>query len=374
MGEEDMSNPIVLQEGTFSEQDLNKLKQEQTVFKIVDLYSEQLKELFRTLNPQGTQAERDVFINERPSGDVAGSWVYYPWSGILLHTLGSEELFSLRTNRNQLLITKEEQEQLRRTVVGVAGMSVGAGMALSLVQSGAAAAIKLADFDELDTTNLNRLRETLTSVGEQKAALAARHIYELDPYADVRVFGQGLNDDNLHDFFNEPKLDFVIDEIDDFKMKVKLRLKAKELGIPVLMFSSLGDNILVDIERFDITPDLPIFHGLLGDLADEIISNPDITSEDEKRYAVLIVGKEFVPTRALATLEEMGRTLVGRPQLYSTIAIDGGLAAYLVRKIVIDNQPDSGRYFIKFGGLFGLESEDLAQTAERASIIERLLG
>lgn len=374
MGEENMNGPTLLREGGFSEEDLGRLKKQQNIFKIVDLYHGQSEELFRILKPGGSDAELATFIADRPSGDMAGSWVYYPWSGTLLHTLNQDDLFNLRTNRNQLLITKEEQQKLRHTVVGIAGMSVGAGMALSLTYSGTAQTIKLADFDELDTTNLNRLRETLGSVGQQKATLAAQHIYELDPFSDIKVFEGGLNDDNLEEFFSEPRLDVVIDEIDDFKMKVKLRQKAKEQGIPVLMFSSLGDNILIDIERFDVDGDLPIFHGLLGSLADEITNNPNITPEDEKRYAVLIVGKEYVPTRALATLEEMGRTLVGRPQLYSTIAIDGGLAAYLVRKIIIDNKPNSGRYFVKFGQLFELDDDDLIESAERNNIIKRLLS
>jgi tRNA threonylcarbamoyladenosine dehydratase len=376
MGEKNMKQPIILPEKGFTQSDLLDLKHNQKVFEIVDIYDQQIQELFRILNPKASEKSQEFehFKKERPAGDLAGTWIYYPWSGMLVHTLGQKELFAIRTNRNQMLITKEEQQKLKDSVVGITGMSVGAGMAVSLAYSGISETIKIADFDELDTSNLNRLREGLSSVGKPKVNLAAQNIYEVNPFANVQAFEKGIDDNNIDQFFTEPNLNVVIDEIDDFKIKVQLRKQAKKYSVPVLMFSSLGDNILIDIERYDTEPELPIFHGLLGDLTDEITNNPNITEEDEKKYAVLLVGQEYVPTRALATLIEMGKTLVGRPQLYSTVAVDSGLSTYLVRKIINGDKLASGRYFVKFSELFDLESVDLADTPERQEILKKLLG
>ena len=376
MGKESMNKPVILKAGSFSEVDLNNLKNSVNIFKTVDIYESQLKEIYRTQQP-GDSSDSvgfEKFRGEHAGGDLAGNWIYFPWSGVLLHTVGSEELFQLRTNRNQLLVTQEEQEKLRKAVVGITGMSVGAGMAIALAHSGVSDTIKISDYDELDTSNLNRLRESLSSVGQPKATVAAEHIYDINPFADVQVFDKGVHNDNIDKFFDEPALDVIIDEIDDFRMKVRLRAEAKKRHIPVLMFSSLGDNILIDVERFDTEPELEIFHGVLGALPDEIANNQSITAEDEKRYAVLLVGQEFVPTRALATLKEMGKTLVGRPQLYSTIAVDSGLATYLVRKIILGEKLTSGRYFVKFAELFNLPSTDLARGPEREQVLKALFG
>lgn len=371
-----IKKPIILHEGTFSEADVSALRQEQKIFEEVDIYERQLVELFRVLHPAESEDGMafEQFKKQRPAGVTAGTWAYYPWSGTLLHTVGAEDIRKLRTNRNQLLITAEEQQTLQKATVGVAGMSVGAGIALALVYSGISQTIKIADFDELDTSNLNRLRESLSAVGKPKVELAAQHLYELDPFADVQIFGKGIDDTNIDTFFNDPKLSVVIDEIDDFKMKVQLRLYAKKYKIPLLMFTSLGDNILIDVERYDLESDLQPFHGLLGELVDEIVSKSEITKDDERRYAVLLVGQEYIPTRALASLPEMGRSLVGRPQLYSTIAVDGGLAAYVVRQLVLGNEPASGRYFVKFADLFNISDADLTQTDKRQDILKKLHG
>jgi hypothetical protein len=305
-------------------------------------------------------------------GEVGEAWIYYPWQKKLLHCVGNDALFALRTNRNKLLITAEEQQKLRQAVIGVAGMSVGSGIALGSVYSGMSDTIKIADRDTLDSSNLNRLRESLLSVGQPKVDLAARHIYELSPFADVRIFEAGVTADSIDSFFDDPTLSVVVDEIDDFKMKVQMRVHAKARKIPLLMFTSLGDNILVDVERYDLNPDLKVFNGLLGDVPDEVLANPEIGIEDIKRYSVQLVGQQYIPTRALESLTKMGTELVGRPQLYSTIAVDGGLAAYTIRQIILGAQLASGRYFVKLSDVYNLNSDELADTEQRKAFLDLL--
>ena len=326
----------------------------------VDIYQSQLDELAK--------------IPEQSIKEVSEQNIFYPWRNTVLRCVDKQSLFALRTSRNKNLITKAEQDRLSASVIGVAGMSVGAGIAIGAVYSGIADHIKLADHDVLDTSNLNRLRESLLEVGQPKVELAARHIYEVNPYAQIDIFKNGIDDQNIGKFLEEPKLDVVVDEIDDFKMKVKLRLQARQAGIPLIMFTSLGDNILIDIERYDQEPNLPIFHGLLKDLSEEILQNPHISPEDIRRFSVQLVGQEYIPTRALQSVAEMGKTLVGRPQLYSTIAVDGGLAAFVIRKIILGGQPKSGRYFVKFNELINLSDDEFSQTDIRKTVLGELMG
>lgn len=367
-----IQKPIALIQGSYSQDDVDALKAKS--IEIIDIYEQQMNELFRIAHPSKAKdsEEYEKFASQRPAGSLAGAWVYYPWNSKLLHCLEPKGLYALRTNRNKNLITDSEQLKMSEAVVGVAGMSVGAGIASAIIYSGMSNTIKIADFDELDTSNLNRLRESLLSVGKKKVDLAAQHLYELDPFLDVRQFDEGLNDANLDSFFQQPKLSVVIDEIDDFKMKIKLRLHAKKHRIPLLMFTSLGDNILVDVERYDTTENLQPLHGLIGNVADEIMKLDEITPEDIRQLSVKVVGPEYVPTKALSSVMEMGRTLVGRPQLYGTIAVDGGLAAYVVRLLTLGNTTLSGRYFIKFAELFNQSNTDTTDSPQRLEIINKL--
>lgn len=358
----------------FSSEDLDQLKTSHSDAVIVDIYESQLRELYKLSYPSKEKDPGEkVFLTDKGTSETAGAWVYYPWHNQLLHCVGPDDLFMLRTNRNKLLITEKQQRILADGIVGIAGMSVGAGIALSLVYSGISATIKLADDDVLDTTNLNRLRETLLSVGKPKVELVSNHIHELDPFNSVITFDQGVSLETIDEFFEKPALDIVIDEIDDFKMKIQLRLHAKKYKLPLIMFTSLGDNILVDIERYDQIDDLQPFNDTLGDVSDEVLANPEITPDDIRKYSVSLVGPEYIPTAALESVFQMGTTLVGRPQLYGTITIDSGLAAYVVRRILLGEELPSGRYFISFASLFELEREDIASSQKRDEILNRIL-
>ena len=72
----------------------------------------------------------------------------------------------------------------------------------------------------------------------------------------------------MDDFFTKSgQLDLLIEECDSLEVKIRARIKARSLGIPVLMDTS--DRGMVDIERFDLEPDRPIFHGFLSKLGTE---------------------------------------------------------------------------------------------------------
>jgi len=367
------NKPTLLYPGKFTIDDLNQLRQGNKIWQEVTIYDSQVVELAE-INFPGDEAARQKFIDDCPDGELAGSWIYYPWSGLLLHCVDDASLFRLRTNRNQHIISAEEQQKLAASTIAVAGMSVGSGIALACVYSGMSSTVKIADFDVLETANLNRLREKLTNIGQPKVILAAEQIYELNPYADVQAFPDGITADTIDAFFSDPAPSVVVDEIDDFSMKVQLRLHAKQRQIPLLMLTSLGDNILIDVERYDLQADLQIFNGALGDLPAEILQQSEFTPDQVKRYAVQLVGQQLVPTKAIASLLDIGTSLVGRPQLYSTIGVDAGLAAYVIRSIMLGEPVMSGRYFVKFAELIGMPSADLDDGLGRQEILSQLFS
>lgn len=347
--------PLILEAGKNTSEDLETLKRREKIWNTVDIYEQQLKELFEINNPslvgsKDYEEQQKVFIKERTQQNDAGligNWIYFPWSGVLLHAVTEEEHLMLRTNRNRNLITPVEQKKLYEATVGIVGLSIGNTMALSLIHTGVGGALKLAEYDTLETTNLNRIRARLDQVGAPKLKITTEQIYEINPYARLELYPDGLNKKNIDDYVNKnPRPSIIIEAIDDFEMKIRIRLAARKAQIPVIMLTNLGDNILVDVERYDQDKELPLFNGLIGSLAEEILEKP-IPEEDKQKYAIEIVGKENIPKIAFESAMEVGKTLVGRPQLMSTLSVSGGIATYLARKIILDEPLPSGRRLVK---------------------------
>jgi molybdopterin/thiamine biosynthesis adenylyltransferase len=371
--------PIILTAGHYDEIALNKLKTE-PIWRTVDIYERQLADVYEIQHPSLVgdasykQGEAEFIRTQAGKNrNLAGDWVYFPWSGTLLHCVGSTEQLLLRTNRNQNLITSAEQTHLVNAKVAIAGMSVGGGIAVAMAYSGIASTMYLADFDLLETPNLNRVRAGLADIGSLKAEIVAHQIWEIHPSADLHLFLDGIDLANVDQFLGgEQLVDVVFDEIDDFKTKLNLRYASKNRRIPVVMLTALGDSVLVDVERYDLEPELPIFNGLIGDLESQIMDGL-VTSDDAKRYAAQLVGLANVPTRAIESLLEMGRTLVGRPQLGSTVTLESAVASFIVSKIILGAPLASGRYRIDLNQLLGLDLET-ASTPERDRSIAKLLG
>ncbi|MCA9369412.1 ThiF family adenylyltransferase [Candidatus Woesebacteria bacterium] len=311
-----------------------------------DIRDTQLRELYRILHPSLSLVDGGKLKNFTNTWleNNSSAWVYYPWSNIVIGMLDEDSVFVLRTNRNKLLISKEEQELLRTAHVAVIGLSVGNHVVAGLAHSGISKQMTIADRDVLETTNTNRVRASLAEVGLAKTDIALCDIYEIDPFAQVHVLEQGITEDNLFTLFEgEHPASIIYEVIDDFQMKVRIRQEAKKHGVPVVMLTCIHDRVLIDIERYDIDPDLPLFNGLVDVAVEDILKTESISPEDEKRFAISLVGAEHVSDKARDSVLSIGNTLVGRPQLYSSSAVAGGLATFVIREIVLGHNIPSGR-------------------------------
>lgn len=336
--------------------DLERFKKNNPVWKVGDIYESQLNELFEVTHPHLIHSPsfkkiRSEFVNKKRND---GNWIYFPWSGYLIHIVNEKDYYLLRTNRNRNLIKTDEQQKLKNFTVGMVGLSVGGNIAVSLAYQGIADSMKLADFDSLETTNLNRVRAGIHQIGLPKTVLIAQQIYEINPYANLKLYPNGLTKENLDDFVSgKPKVKLIFEIIDGFEMKIRLRLKAKSKGIAVVMLTNLGDSILVDTERYDLDRKLLLFNGLLGKIPEEILGKP-ISESDKIKYAAEIVGKENIPQRALQSLSEINKTLVGRPQLSSTVIAASGIASFLTRRLALGQSLPSGRQLISLDKILNL--------------------
>ena len=86
--------------------------------------------------------------------------------------------------------------------------------------------MKIADPDIIEITNLNRMRATAFDIGNNKADVAAQNVWEIDPFAEIEVWNEGVHLAKLKDFLlRKPALDIFVDEMDDISMKVAARLR-----------------------------------------------------------------------------------------------------------------------------------------------------
>lgn len=317
--------------------------------RVVDTYATQLDGLLRSRNPRRrlTPAELDGARREYLDGrslDEVGVWVYYPWQRSWVHLLDESEFVELRTSRNQHKVTRDEQRFLSQRRVGIVGLSVGAHVAMVLGLERSCGELRLADFDALELSNLNRLHEGVLSLGIKKTTLAARRIAESDPFLKVTCFHEGLTRANLDEFLlGGGALDVLVDECDDLGMKLTCRERARQLGIAVVM--EANDRATLDIERFDREPGRPILHGLLAGLD---ISKVDSlkTNEEKVPYLLPMVGEATMSDKLRASLLEVGESIETWPQLASDVALGAGVVANVVRRIALDQLSESGRYFV----------------------------
>ncbi|OSC41180.1 Rv1355c family protein [Mycobacterium decipiens] len=300
-----------------------------------------------------------------------GRWVYYPWRRAVVAVLGPRGFRTVRLDRNRNCITAEEQTRLGSLRIGVAGLSVGHVIAHTLAAQGMCGQLRLADFDRLELSNLNRVPATVFDLGLNKAEAAARRIAELDPYLTVRVFDAGLTVDTVDEFLD--RLDIVVEECDSLHMKAVLREGARSRGIPVLMATS--DRGLVDVERFDLDPRRPILHGLLGEL--DIGLLPGMSSREKVPHILRHLEPERLSPRFAASLVEIDRSISTWPQLAGDVSLGATALAEAVRRIGLGEELRSGRTRVDVGGaLDQLAEPDMAQqrTAEPTQCSEPALS
>jgi len=334
----------------------NKIIESGLVFCICDEIYDQLRELIKSRNPtmRLTADDYSPLIERHLNGlDIIdyGVWVFYPWSGRMVHMLDEAEFIELRTAANRNKITTPERDLLATKKVGVIGLSVGQSVSVTLALERGCGELRLADFDTLELNNLNRIRSGVHNLGLYKAYTVAREIAEIDPFFKTVCYTEGVTEENINDFFTKGgKLDIVIDECDSVNVKIQCRIKAKELHVPVLMEAS--DRGTLDVERFDLDPGRPIMHGWLEGLPIDfnILKNLK-TMEEKLPYMLPISGLDTLSTRMKASMVEIENTLTTWPQLASAVTLGGAVAADTCRRIFLDQYTGSGRYFIDLESL-----------------------
>lgn len=175
------------------------------------------------------------------------------------------------------------RERFDNAVVGFAGVSVGGNLLEGWLREARPRRVKVADPDWVELTNLNRgermsLRHVVANRGSRfdpknpydvprvsKAEYIAYESQMVDPYLAVDVYGEGLTRENIERFLlggdGEPRVDILVEEMDNLDLKVLVRQVAREHGIDVLMLSDFGHQAHALWNPFRTVPDSPLGYG-----------------------------------------------------------------------------------------------------------------
>ncbi|MGE0566815.1 MAG: Rv1355c family protein [Bacteroidia bacterium] len=342
--------------------------------RISDEIQGQLEELIKLQNPSKTLSEfQKKKLVKKHIGKIKldnyGVWIYYPWLNTLVHSLDEKEFIQVRTNRNQYKITPEEQKVLSKKIIGVVGLSVGKAIATTIAMERICGEIRLADFDVIELSNLNRIQAGLPDFNLKKVIVVAREIAEIDPFLKVTVFPDGLTEKNVKDFFTKNgKLNICVEVCDGLYAKIFSRQYAKKYKVAVVMNSS--DRGTTDIERYDIDPNYPLMHGLIDHL-DLNKAKEAKTNEEKVPYLLPMLGIDTCTTRLKASMLEIQQTITTWPQLASGVILGGGISTDVCRRILLGNLRKSGRYIVDLDDVINEDNSiDLKKKNESFDIVK----
>jgi tRNA A37 threonylcarbamoyladenosine dehydratase len=148
-----------------------------------------------------------------------------------------DEAFS----RHAGIISKDEQEKLRDSRVAIVGMGGVGGLHLVTLGRLGIGKFAIADIHTFESANFNRqFGAQMRHVGQPKAHVMAEEVRQINPEVELRIFNQGVTDDNLADFFEG--VDIFVDGIDFFSigMRRKLFRQAARQGIYATTAGPLG--------------------------------------------------------------------------------------------------------------------------------------
>ena len=159
----------------------------------------------------------------------------------------------IRYSRHLLLEEVGEEGQLKLKQASVLVVGLG-GLGSPAVQYLAAAGIGtlwLADFDQIDVSNLQR--QTLydmDSLQHSKAETARAKLQQLNPEVEVIAVNQKLGAENLGDFVSE--VDLVLDCTDNILIRQQLNAACYAWGKPLLVGAAIrfeGQLLALDPAR-----------------------------------------------------------------------------------------------------------------------------
>jgi hypothetical protein len=141
--------------------------------------------------------------------------------------------------------------------------------------------------------------------------------------------------------------------MDNLKLKILMRDKAREFRVPLIMVTGNSENVIIDVERYDIDTDLLVLNGYLKQEVIDSINNinKDATLTDRVLLARDFIGKDFLTQRLQQSFLEVGKSLASIPQLSESSFLRGAVLGYVARQILTGEQMPSGRFSVNLSDI-----------------------
>ncbi len=156
---------------------------------------------------------------------------------------GTLEFYKSLTSRNFHFVPAPVQKQLSRLKILIAGCGSTGGACIEPLARLGMTRFHLADNGNYEVSNLNRQHARISAVGKNKAQFHAEELLEINPYAEVKVFPEGLTSENIE--LAVQGVDLVMDAVDvtttsGMAMKIALHEICARKRIPTFSALDLG--------------------------------------------------------------------------------------------------------------------------------------
>lgn len=218
----------------------------------------------------------------------------------------------LRYSRQIMLpdVDIEGQEKLLSAKVLIVGLGgLGSPVSMYLAAAGVGHLI-LADYDQVDLSNLQRqIVHTTSQISEFKVDSAAAMLHQLNPSVNVKKINEKLTSESLAEEIE--KVDVVVDCTDNFATRFAINQLCVESKVPLV--SGAAIRLEGQISVFDSRDEnSPCYRCLYQQVDDENLS----CAQNGVLSPVVGVIGTLQATETLKVLVGFGQTLVGRLQIY----------------------------------------------------------
>ena len=154
--------------------------------------------------------------------------------------------------RSELLLGKDEQQQLINSHVLICGLGGVGSYAAEFIARSGVGKMTIIDGDEFDATNKNRQLTALDStIGKNKAVVLAERLKDINPKIELVLYKEFVEPNRVWEILEESKPDYVMDCIDSITPKLNW-IKAC-IRFKIKIISSMGAGGKLDPSKIKIS-------------------------------------------------------------------------------------------------------------------------
>jgi molybdopterin/thiamine biosynthesis adenylyltransferase len=144
-------------------------------------------------------------------------------------------------SRNLGWLSETEQLIIKSQSVSIAGVGGVGGQYAEMLARLGVSKFKLAEFDTFEIQNFNRQNGSgISTIGHAKIEVIQSLILDINPDAEIEIFNQGVNDENVDEFLKNSSV--YLDGLDFFVLDIReiIFKKCREKNITAITIAPVG--------------------------------------------------------------------------------------------------------------------------------------